>query len=343
LKSNRLLNEKSPYLIQHAYNPVDWYPWGDEAFAAAKKENKPIFLSIGYSTCYWCHVMEREVFENDEIAKLMNDTFINIKVDREERPDIDRVYMTSLQALTGSGGWPMSMFLTPDLKPFFGATYIPPKAKYGRAGIEDIVGQIAKAWKETNADILKSSDKILDALQERIQTTADEDSALDIGVFIKCYEQCLNSYDYTFGGFGTGNKFPRPVVFNFLLEFYYNTKKEEAKDIVTFTLKKMYDGGIYDHIGGGFHRYSVDKEWRVPHFEKMLYDQAQLVTSYLDAYLLTNKKFFLYVAEEILRYVSINLTDELGGIYSGEDAERAFKPFYPKTKKKAHFTMEKAK
>lgn len=339
MKPNRLLNEKSPYLIQHAYNPVDWYPWGEEAFEAAKTQQKPIFLSIGYSTCYWCHVMEREVFENEEIAELMNDSFINIKVDREERPDIDRVYMTALQALTGSGGWPMSMFLTPTLKPFYGATYLPPKAKYGRAGIEDIINEINKVWKDKKEDIIVSGDKILEALASQKNMSAKENAAIDIGVFVKCYEQCVSTYDEIYGGFGKGNKFPRPVIFNFLLEFFYHTKKSEAKDMVTYTLKKMYDGGDYDHIGGGFHRYSVDSQWRVPHFEKMLYDQAQLVCSYLDCYTITNKPFFLYVAEEILKYVSNKLTDESGAFYSAEDAESATDPAFPKEKEEGAFNL----
>lgn len=282
--------------------------------------------------------MEREVFENEEIAKLMNDTFINIKVDREERPDVDRVYMTALQALTGSGGWPMSMFLTPELKPFYGATYIPPKAKYGRAGIEDIINEIDKAWKEKKQDIYTSSDKILEVLSEK--SKADEkDSALTKEVFNKCYQQCVSSYDYTYGGFGQGNKFPRPVVFNFLLQYFYSFDKNDAKDIVTFTLKKMYDGGVYDHIGGGFHRYAVDSQWRVPHFEKMLYDQAQLVCSFLDCYVITKNKFFLYVAEEILRYVKNKLTDKSGAFYSAEDAESALDADNPKEKEEGAFYL----
>lgn len=283
--------------------------------------------------------MEREVFENEEIAKLMNDAFINIKVDREERPDIDRVYMTALQGLTGSGGWPMSMFLTPTLKPFYGATYLPPKAKYGRAGIEDIINEISKTWKEKKEDIIVSGDKILEALASRTSTGAKDDAVIDIGVFVKCYEQCVQSYDEVYGGFGKGNKFPRPVIFNFLLEFFYHTKKSEAKDMVTYTLKKMYDGGDYDHLGGGFHRYSVDSQWRVPHFEKMLYDQAQLVCSYLDCYTITNNSFFLYVAEEILKYVHSKLTDESGAFYSAEDAESAVDEDYPEEKEEGAFNL----
>ncbi|CAN5404090.1 thioredoxin domain-containing protein [soil metagenome] len=324
LTSNRLINEKSPYLLQHAYNPVDWFPWGEEAFSRARSENKPIFLSIGYSTCYWCHVMEREVFEVKEIADLMNDIFINIKVDREERPDIDRIYMTALQSLTGSGGWPMSMFLTTDLKPFYGATYIPPKAKYGRAGFEDVIGEISKAWNERNSEVQNSSNQITAIISKNLSLKIiDEDTELDKDAFDKIYEQCVNAYDYLEGGFGTGNKFPRPVVLNYLLDHYFYTGKPEAKEMALFTLKKMFDGGMYDHLGGGFHRYSVDTYWRVPHFEKMLYDQAQLVTTYINVYNLTKNEFFLYAAEDILRYVKENLTSPDGAFYSAEDAENS--------------------
>ena len=273
LHTNRLIHEKSPYLQQHAHNPVDWFPWGDEAFEKARSENKPIFLSIGYSTCYWCHVMEREVFEVEEIASLMNDIFINIKVDREERPDIDRIYMTALQSLTGSGGWPMSMFLTPDLKPFYGATYIPPKAKYGRAGFEDVIGEISKAWEERNSEVLNSGNQITSIIEKNLsQKLLDEEVELNKEPFEKLFTQAVNAYDYLEGGFGTGNKFPRPVVLNYLMDHNFYTGSPEAREMTLFTLKKMYDGGMYDHIGGGFHRYSVDIHWRVPHFEKMLYD-----------------------------------------------------------------------
>ena len=322
--SNRLINEKSPYLLQHAFNPVDWYPWGEEAFENARSKNKPIFLSIGYSTCYWCHVMEREVFENDAIAELMNDIFICIKVDREERPDIDRIYMTALQSLTGSGGWPMSMFLTPDLKPFYGATYIPPKAKYGRAGFEDVIGEISKAWNERNSEVLNSGNQITAIIQKNLsQKILDEETELTKEPFTKLFEQSVNAYDYLEGGFGSGNKFPRPVVINYLLDHYFYTGKAEAREMALFTLKKMFDGGMYDHLSGGFHRYSVDTYWRVPHFEKMLYDQAQLVTTYINAFTLTKNEFFLFIAEDILKYVKENLTSPDGAFYSAEDAENS--------------------
>ena len=221
MKSNKLINEKSPYLLQHAHNPVDWNPWNEETFALAKKENKPIFLSIGYSTCYWCHVMEREVFENEDIAKLMNDFFINIKVDREERPDVDRVYMTALQSMTGAGGWPMSMFLTPELKPFYGATYIPPKAKYGRAGFEDVITQIHEVWKNKEKDVIQSGEKIVDKLNGLISSKVESSTDLSKELFEDAFTAITKIYDDEYGGFGSGNKFPRPVVYNFLLDYYF--------------------------------------------------------------------------------------------------------------------------
>jgi len=318
---NNLLNEKSPYLLQHAYNPVDWHPWNEETFALSKKENKPIFLSIGYSTCYWCHVMEREVFENKEIAKIMNEYFINIKVDREERPDVDRVYMTALQSMTGAGGWPMSMFLTPDLKPFYGATYIPPKAKYGRAGFEDVITQIHDVWINKENEVRKSGEQIVTKLNELISKRSDSESELSKETLTNAFSQIQKIYDDEYGGFGQGNKFPRPVVYNFLLDYYYHTKDFAAVDMVSFTLKKMYEGGMYDHLSGGFHRYSVDNIWRVPHFEKMLYDQAQLIVTYANTYLVTKNKFYLFVSEDTAAYVLENLRSKEGGFYSAEDAE----------------------
>lgn len=321
MKSNKLIREKSPYLLQHAHNPVDWNPWNEETFALAKKENKPIFLSIGYSTCYWCHVMEREVFENEDIAKLMNEYFVNVKVDREERPDVDRVYMTALQSMTGAGGWPMSMFLTPELKPFYGATYIPPKAKYGRAGFEDVITQIHEVWVNKEKDVIQSGEKIVEKLNELISARVETSEELNKVIFDDAFRAVTKIYDDEYGGFGSGNKFPRPVVYNFLLDYYYHTKEFTAIDMVTFTLKKMYEGGMYDHLAGGFHRYSVDSFWRVPHFEKMLYDQAQLISTYVNAYLTTKNKFFLFVAEDTAMYVLENLKHSEGGFYSAEDAE----------------------
>ncbi|MCB0721756.1 MAG: thioredoxin domain-containing protein [Ignavibacteriae bacterium] len=338
-KPNPLINEKSPYLLQHAYNPVEWHPWNEETFKLAKKEDKPIFLSIGYSTCYWCHVMEREVFEDPEIAELMNKYFVNIKVDREERPDVDRIYMIALQAMTGAGGWPMSMFLTPDLKPFYGATYIPPKAKYGRTGFEDVIEEIHKVWTNKKDEVIQSSDKIVDLLEKNINEKAPVTEKFSETVFDKCFETSERIFDFDEGGFGTGNKFPRPVVFDFLLAYYFSTGNKEALDIVTFSLHKMYRGGMFDHLAGGFHRYSVDPVWRVPHFEKMLYDQAQLVTIYLDTYLITKKELFLGVAEKTLEYVSKYLTSPDGGFYSAEDAESALHEDKPDDKEEGTFYL----
>ncbi|MBS1517630.1 MAG: thioredoxin domain-containing protein [Bacteroidetes bacterium] len=340
-KSNSLINEKSPYLLQHAYNPVNWHPWNEKTFALARDQDKPVFLSVGYSTCYWCHVMEREVFENEQIAGLMNEYFINIKVDREERPDVDRVYMTALQAMTGSGGWPMSMFLTPELKPFYGATYIPPKAKYGRAGFEDVITQINDAWKNRREEVISSGDKIVSKLQQLIDSRLGGNGhrKLTHDELDNAFKSIVNIYDDEEGGFGKGNKFPRPVVYNFLLDYYYHKKEFKALDIVTYTLKKMYEGGMYDHLEGGFHRYSVDHFWRVPHFEKMLYDQAQLISTYIDTYLVTKNKFFLFVAEDTAEYVMNNLSDKNGGFYSAEDAESAPDKNSPDVKEEGAFYL----
>lgn len=339
--TNSLISEKSPYLLQHAYNPVEWHPWNEETFALAKKENKPIFLSVGYSACYWCHVMEREVFENEEIAKMMNEYFVNVKVDREERPDVDRVYMTALQAMTGSGGWPMSMFLTPDLKPFYGATYVPPKAKYGRAGFEDVIEQIHEVWTKKESEVIQSGERITENLKNAIESKdkVGEENELDKSILENAFTTIKKIYDEEYGGFGSGNKFPRPVVFNLLLDYYYYTKDFAALDIVTYSLKKMYEGGMYDHLAGGFHRYSVDNIWRVPHFEKMLYDQAQLVTTYLNTYLVTKNKFYLFVAEDTAQYVLENLTNKDGGFFSAEDAESSIDSAKPNEKEEGAYYL----
>ncbi len=324
-KANRLIDEKSPYLLQHAFNPVDWYPWGDEAFRKAREEDRPIFLSIGYSTCYWCHVMEREVFEDTAIARLMNEKLISIKVDREERPEIDRVYMTAVQAMTGSGGWPMSLFLTHDLKPFYAATYIPPSSRYGRPGFIDVVSRIDQLWHSDRKKLLESSAQLAEFLTKSASGHSTSflptDSALSAA-----FEQYRESFDPEHGGFGGGPKFPRPSSFNFLLRYYARTGADSALEMTLKTLQAMAHGGVYDHIGGGFHRYSVDGQWRVPHFEKMLYDQAQLVTSYLEAYQITHDGFYAAMARDIINYVSKVLTDEGGGFYSAEDAESAAEP-----------------
>lgn len=317
---NRLIHEKSPYLLQHAYNPVDWYSWGDEAFAEARTSNKPIFLSIGYSTCHWCHVMEHESFESEAIAAIMNMHFVCIKVDREERPDVDRVYMTALQSMGQSGGWPMSMFLTPDLRPFYGGTYYPPESRYGRIGFPDLLKRIHDIWENEKEKVLESASNLTEFLRQAGTQTGGESlpgrETADV-----CFKQIADTYDRTYGGFGDGPKFPRPSVFTFLLLHAAGNKNAEALQMTAFTLRKMAAGGVYDHIGGGFHRYSVDGEWRVPHFEKMLYDQAQLVHAYLDTYLLTGDEHFASVARDILAYVSRDLTDVGGAFYSAEDAD----------------------
>jgi uncharacterized protein len=322
--TNRLIHEKSPYLLQHAHNPVDWYPWGKEAFDKAKKENKPIFLSIGYSTCHWCHVMEHESFENPTIAKLMNDNFVSIKVDREERPDIDQVYMTFVQATTGSGGWPMTVFLTPNLKPFFGGTYFPPKDKWGQPGLARVLNKVAEAWKSDRERITASSDEIVGQLQSVIEATGGAEKVSDSAIR-KAYGQFESQFDSKFGGFSSAPKFPRPVTFNFLFDFYgANPESKEGRhalEMSTFTLRKMAEGGIHDHIGGGFHRYSTDEFWHVPHFEKMLYDQAQLAIAYLTASQITRDPLFEKTARDILDYVRRDMTDKAGGFYSAEDAD----------------------
>ena len=318
-RPNKLVHEKSPYLLQHAFNPVAWYPWGEEAFAAARAEQKPIFLSVGYSTCHWCHVMEHESFENDEIASLLNSYFVCVKVDREERPDVDKVYMAALQGMGQGGGWPMSMFLTPDLKPFYGGTYFPPRSRYGRAGFPDVLTRIHQVWETDRENVLHSSEEIVSALQ----STASVVSApsLDKALLDTCYRQLEKIYDSEFGGFGGAPKFPRPSVFSALLRYFAESGNLRAVEMTALTLQKMSDGGIYDHIGGGFHRYSVDREWRVPHFEKMLYDQAQLAGSYLDVFQITGNPAFASVAGEVLEYVLRDMMHPGGGFYSAEDAD----------------------
>ena len=324
--TNRLAHEKSPYLLQHAHNPVDWYPWGEEAFAKARRENKPIFLSVGYSTCHWCHVMAHESFENEEVAAIMNREFVNIKVDREERPDVDRVYMTFVQATTGSGGWPMSVWMTPDLKPFVGGTYFPPEERYGQPAFTKVLERIARAWKEDHDKIVEQGSKIVEALRES-QSAAPGEGKIDGSVADAAYRQIDRSYDPKEGGFGNAPKFPRPVTLNFLTTILARADTQtsdsgkHALDMTLFTLRKMAAGGMHDHIGGGFHRYSVDRYWHVPHFEKMLYDQAQLAVAYLDAFQITKDKQYESVARDILDYVARDMTSKEGGFFSAEDAD----------------------
>ncbi len=315
LFTNRLIQSKSPYLLQHAHNPVDWYPWGEEAFAKARKEDKPIFLSVGYSTCHWCHVMEHESFENPQIAKILNDTFVCIKVDREERPDVDRVYMTFVQATTGGGGWPMSVWLTPDLKPFFGGTYYPPPQ------FTTLLEKVAASWQTDRDKIKASSDALTQQLRQSTEATRPASVELEKVLLDKTYDQIKSSYEPRYGGFGGAPKFPRPVALNFMLRYHARTGTKDALDMSLFTLRKMADGGMHDPIGGGFHRYSTDTRWHVPHFEKMLYDQAQLVCTYLDAYQITHDKFYADVARDILAYVQRDMTGDQGQFYSAEDAD----------------------
>ena len=321
-KPNRLIGEKSPYLLQHAYNPVAWFPWGEDAFQKARTEQKPVFLSVGYSTCYWCHVMEREVFENESLASLMNELVVSIKVDREERPDIDRIYMSALQAMSGSGGWPMSMFLTPDLKPFFGATYIPPVQQHGRPGFADILRSVHEVWTNERGKVLEAADR---ATEYITQLSMREHESVEPGekAFDTAFQQFHSSYDNRFGGFGGAPKFPRPSAINFLFRYYARKKNLMALDMSLTTLRRMAHGGMYDHVGGGFHRYSTDERWHVPHFEKMLYDQGQLIVSYLEAFQITHDEFFSNVAVDILEYVLRDLAHPDGGFYSAEDAESA--------------------
>ena len=325
---NRLAQERSPYLLQHANNPVDWHAWNEEAFARARVEDKPIFLSIGYSTCHWCHVMERESFENAAIAELLNRDFVSIKVDREERPDVDRVYMSFVQATTGSGGWPMTVFLTPELKPFYGGTYFPPESRWGRPGFADLLKELARVWKEDRGRVESAASELLDRLRLATRSGAArggselaDESALTEGI-----EQYQMAYDRRRGGFGDAPKFPRPSELLFLLrEHARRAALGQAADapllMATETLRAMALGGMRDHIGGGFHRYSVDGDWRVPHFEKMLYDQAQLVLAYLEAAQATHDDFYADVAEDTLTYVMRDMTDAGGGFYSAEDAD----------------------
>src|ERR1700720_1981293 len=326
--TNRLAQEKSPYLLQHAHNPVDWYPWGEEAFAKARRENKPIFLSIGYSTCHWCHVMAHESFESEEVAAIMNGEFVNIKVDREERPDVDRVYMTFVQATTGSGGWPMSVWLTPNLQPFVGGTYFPPQDRYGQPGFKKVLERIAAAWKQDHEKIVDQSSKIISALRESQTAQPAAADKIDIKILESAYEQFSRSYDTQEGGFSNAPKFPRPVTLNFLSRFYgqspSSTSGKRALEMNIFTLRKMAAGGMHDHLGGGFHRYSVDRYWHVPHFEKMLYDQAQLASAYVDAFQITRDPQYADVARDILDYVARDMISKDGGFFSAEDADSLF-------------------
>ena len=316
---NRLKLEKSPYLLQHADNPVDWYAWGPEAFEKARKENKPIFLSIGYSTCHWCHVMAHESFENPEVARLMNEVFVCIKVDREERQDIDNIYMRVCQMMTGSGGWPLTVLMTPDKKPFFAGTYIPRESNHGRLGMLDLIPRIKEIWSTQHDEIIKSADQITEKLNMIAQSSSGPE--LDKSTLRTAYEQLSGRYSEQYGGFGNAPKFPSPQNLLFLLRYWQSTNDEKALRMVVNTLQFMQNGGIYDHLGFGFHRYSTDSHWLVPHFEKMLYDQAMLAMAYIEAYQATGIKEFEETAREIFTYVLRDMTDKKGGFYSAEDAD----------------------
>ena len=341
MHTNRLASEKSPYLLQHAHNPVDWYAWGPEAFEKARAEKKPIFLSIGYSTCHWCHVMERESFENTEIAALLNREYVAIKVDREERPDVDRIYMTFVQATTGGGGWPMSVWLTPDLQPFFGGTYFPPENRWGHPGFGSVLTQVANAWRNDREKVAESAADVVEQLRKHVAVApahaggvAFDHATLDSG-----FNVFRRTFDTRLGGFGGSPKFPRPSVFNFLLRYYARTRNQEALDMVLLTLREMAKGGMHDQLGGGFHRYSVDERWFVPHFEKMLYDQAQLAISYLEAFQITGDAQYAATARGIFEYVLRDMTDAEGGFYSAEDADSAISPDDPGLKSEGAFYL----
>jgi uncharacterized protein YyaL (SSP411 family) len=316
---NRLAQETSPYLLQHQHNPVDWWPWCDEAIARARAEGRPIFLSIGYSACHWCHVMEHESFEDPQIAEFLNEHFVCIKVDREERPDLDQVYMGAVQAMTGSGGWPMSVFLTPELKPFFGGTYWPPYPRQGAAGFMQVLEAIDRFWLEQRGKAEAQAKQLTEHLQETFDAVPSTE--VDEGLLRHAAHKLTQQFDMTNGGFGTQPKFPQPMALQFLLRMWRRTGQETLRDMVRLNLDKMARGGIYDHLGGGFARYSVDDRWLVPHFEKMLYDNALLTSAYLDGYLVTGDAAYARVVRETIDYVRGSMTDERGGFHSTEDAD----------------------
>ncbi len=320
-QANHLISEKSPYLLQHAYNPVQWYPWVDEAFERAKREDKPIFLSVGYSTCHWCHVMAHESFEDPEVAALMNKTFICIKVDREERPDIDNTYMAIAQEMTGRGGWPLTIIMTPDKRPFFAATYIPRRGRFGQTGMMELVPRIHTLWESNRKELLASADKVLEAFRQTQTSEMGSERLKPDAILARGYDGLSANYDALNGGFGTAPKFPSPHNLLFLLRYWKRSGDDAVLDMVKTTLLAMRMGGIYDHVGGGFHRYSTDEGWLVPHFEKMLYDQAMLAIAYVEAFQATGNEVFAMTAREILDYVLRDMTSETGGFFSAEDAD----------------------
>ncbi len=352
--TNRLAHEKSPYLLQHAHNPVDWYPWGEEAFARARAEDKPIFLSIGYSTCHWCHVMAHESFEDPKTAAVMNELFINIKVDREERPDVDRVYMTFVQATTGSGGWPMSVWLQPDLKPIVGGTYFPPDDRYGRRGFVSVCRTVADAWKNERPKIVAQGERIIEALREHatveppLVPTAAADRKPIADTLREALRPFVSTFDPEYGGFGDAPKFPRPVTLALLARISArlvgksSAESARAREMMLATLDHMASGGMHDQLGGGFHRYSVDRFWHVPHFEKMLYDQAQLAVAYLEAFQITGENRYANTVRDILDYVSRDLTSPEGGFYCAEDADSLLAAGKPEHAEGAFYVWTKA-
>ena len=325
-QANRLIHEKSPYLIQHAHNPVDWYPWGEEAFTRAKREDKPVFLSIGYSTCHWCHVMEKDSFEDLEVAALLNEHYVSIKVDREERPDLDQKYMAACQALTGQGGWPLTVFLTPDKKPFYAGTFFPKSSRYGITGMIDILPRLSAFWKEERTRVVQAGDELTEALRQMTRTAKEDLSAAvqklpGTEVLEKAYQQLISIYDQQYGGFGQAPKFPAPHQLIFLLRYWKRTGSEDALAMVMKTLKAMHRGGIFDQLGYGLHRYSVDSRWLVPHFEKMLYDQAFTALAALEAFQASGDEEMALLARKIFSYVLTDLASEEGAFYSAEDAD----------------------
>ena len=351
--TNRLAKEKSPYLLQHQHNPVDWMPWGTEAFERAKKEGKPIFLSIGYSTCHWCHVMAHESFEDEVTAKYLNEHFVCIKVDREERPDVDKVYMTFVQATTGSGGWPMSVWLTPDRKPFIGGTYFPPTDRGGRPSFRNMLARIADGWKTDRDSIVKHGDEVAKQLNEAAASAASSAEKPGRASLYGGLGQLVKRFDDEHGGFGGSPKFPQPSILNFLLRMSVRrglgatpeseqTDRGRARKMALFTLEKMAAGGMHDHVGGGFHRYSVDTYWHIPHFEKMLYDQAQLARAYVDAFQLTRDAHWEKIARDVLDYVLRDMTDKDGGFYSAEDADSTIEHGKPEHGEGAFYVWTKA-
>lgn len=316
---NHLINETSPYLLDHAHNPVNWYPWGDEALTKAKSENKLIFLSIGYHACHWCHVMERESFEDQEVANILNKYFISIKVDREERPDIDQIYMNYCQAATGRGGWPLTVLLTSDKKPFFAGTYFPKKSKHNMIGLIDLLEEANEKWESEQDSIITSANHIVTMLKK--ERTNDVEAEIDKDIYHKTYRYFLQSFDPLNGGFGKEPKFPSPHNILFLLRHFKAFNEEKALEMAEVTLIKMYKGGLFDHIGGGFSRYSTDRKWLVPHFEKMLYDNALLLMAYSEVFQITKKSIYKEIASKIVMYVTRNLRSDEGGFFCAEDAD----------------------